>query len=802
MAQFIGLPQLVQDLLFLHGGGGKLRFQPAGRPFQVQEGLVHLLTGPALGGALRLQGDLLPADDGQPLRNGGALGLQFRLSGCSPGDLPLGFIDLPLVLGQGSFLLAPVPGQLRRQLPQVGGPAQSAFPVGGEGGQLRLAGSDGLGQLARLGQQFALAGEDGFRLGAAVGRFPFPLRHGLLRRRGPSFVVLHPAVDGFQFAAEIFHAFSQIGKQHIKLILYTLQAKDLVLRRPALGLGRGQFILGGVQLPLGRFLRRLGLFQLPVHVRRPAVQSFQLRRPAENAGAAAGGAAGHGAAPVDDLAVQGHNAEGVMVLPGHGDAAVQVLGNHRPAQKAVENMGIFRVEAHQPGRHAHKAEFLLHAPLPQFIAPDGGEGQEGGPAAVPLFQEGDGAFGILLPVHHDVLQTGAQGDFNGQGIFAVGFHQACHRAVDAPEVILGLADQLDGLVEALIVLFHLRQQADAVIHGAHIHGEFHPAVRQGGGLFLPLLHPQGVAADDVGGGLRLLLGILQGLAVGPGFLCFFFQLPLRSLLVRQGGHPAGLDLLRFRPDGGSLRAGICCRCGGHGLPAPKGFRLCGGAPCLFRRRPGLGQQLIQLFVQHGGLLFQFRHLCVLLRRLGLVAPGAAFRFFQLTLGPLDILRQMADGALQHRHGGILLRRPGVQTGGISPEGLRLHVLFLHPLAELLVFRKEGIHLRPGLVPLPLRVPQVDLQLPGIRFQRFQILQPQGNLQHTHLVPEDQILLRRLRLGPQRLHLEFQFRDLVVDAHQVFLGALQLPLRLLFPVAEFGDPGGLLKNLPAVGALGG
>ena len=40
---------------------------------------------------------------------------------------------------------------------EVGGPAQSAFPVGGEGGQLRLAGGDGLGQLAGLGQQFALA---------------------------------------------------------------------------------------------------------------------------------------------------------------------------------------------------------------------------------------------------------------------------------------------------------------------------------------------------------------------------------------------------------------------------------------------------------------------------------------------------------------------------------------------------------------------------------------------------------------------------------------------------------------------
>ncbi len=56
--------------------------------------------------------------------------------------------------------------------------------------------------------------------------------------------------------------------------------------------------------------------------------------------------------------------------------------------------------------------------------------------------------------------------------------------------------------------------------------------------------------------------------------------------------------------------------------------------------------------------------------------------------------------------------------------------------------------------------------------------------------------------PQGLHLELQLGDLVVDAHQVLVGALQLALGLLLPVAEAGDTGGLLKDLPAVGALDG
>ena len=65
---------------------------------------------------------------------------------------------------------------------------------------------------------------------------------------------------------------------------------------------------------------------------------------------------------------------------------------------------------------------------------------------------------------------------------------------------------------------------------------------------------------------------------------------------------------------------------------------------------------------------------------------------------------MADGAFQHRHGGILLRCPGVQLGGFSPQTLRLHVLFLHPLAKLLVFREQCVHAGPGLVPFLFRVP--------------------------------------------------------------------------------------------------
>ena len=60
----------------------------------------------------------------------------------------------------------------------------------------------------------------------------------------------------------------------------------------------------------------------------------------------------------------------------------------------------------------------------------------------------------------------------------------------------------------------------------------------------------------------------------------------------------------------------------------------------------------------------------------------------------------------------------------------------------------------------------------------------------------------LGLGFQGASLEVQFLQLIPDAHQVFLGALQLALGLLLLVAAVGDPRRLLKDLPPLGALGG
>ena len=85
---------------------------------------------------------------------------------------------------------------------------------------------------------------------------------------------------------------------------------------------------------------------------------------------------------------------------------------------------------------------------------------------------------------------------------------------------------------------------------------------------------------------------------------------------------------------------------------------------------------------------------------------------------------------------------------------------------------------------------------------FQVVQPHSNLDATQLLTEGQIFFRLFRLLPQRLHLQFQLRDLVADAQKIVLRRGQAALRFLLAVAVFGNAGSFLEDLPAVGAFQG
>ena len=123
---------------------------------------------------------------------------------------------------------------------------------------------------------------------------------------------------------------------------------------------------------------------MPGQLRPLALQLLQLVGPAEDASPLHGGAAGHGAAGIEHLPVQGDDFELVAKLPGRRNGVVQVLHHRHPAQQIGKDILIAPVKGDQPVRHPHKAGLTGQGlPLPQGVGPNCRNGQNGGPAALP-----------------------------------------------------------------------------------------------------------------------------------------------------------------------------------------------------------------------------------------------------------------------------------------------------------------------------------------------------------------------------------------------------------------------------------
>ena len=163
---------------------------------------------------------------------------------------------------------------------------------------------------------------------------------------------------------------------------------------------------------------------------------------------------------------------------------------------------------------------------------------------------------------------------------------------------------------------------------------------------------------------------------------------------------------------------------------------------------------------------------------------------------------MGHAGAQHRHGGLLLTGGGLQPADLGAQGLGVHIVLPHLLTAALTLLVGGVQRDLGLAALLSGQLRVRLQLHLGSADILQLLQPHGDLQHPQLVPQHQVFFRRFRLLPQRLHLQLQLGDLVVDAHQILLCALQLPLGLLLAVAVLADARRLLEHLPALAGFDG
>ena len=311
-----------------------------------------------------------------------------------------------------------------------------------------------------------------------------------------------------------------------------------------------------------------------------------------------------------------------------------------------------------------------------------------------------------------------------------------------------------------------------------------------------------MTADDVGGGLLLLPGSLQLLFVLPGLSLGLGQLlPGLGQLILQLPGALG-DFVRAGGEGGQLRLGLGRL--GHllRLPAaqilqPNGIGIAAvGAAAHF-----LAQRL-HFPVQSPGGFSDLLYASAQGLRLLLEGLRAAAALAHLLLHALDGLRMVPSRGSGYGGGGLMLADGALQVRDPGALFLGGAVALVHKPGAFLRLGIYLIQLRLGLFLVGLRGLKVRLQLQPIGFQLLQIFQPHTYFQGAQLIVKHQVFLSRLRLLSQGLHLQLQLRDLVIDAHQVLLRALELPLRLLLAVAVLADARRLLENLPPVVAADG
>ena len=249
------------------------------------------------------------------------------------------------------------------QLPQIGNVRQGCRPLGlhgrllgFQGGHFVRNGGVGLGGLGLIVLQQS-------QLASGFGQFFFVKLNFRLLGGIPLPVAAVPGSQGLPLPAGRTFRLLNGAEQNFMLLLLAFQPKNLILRLPQLIPGGGKLEFHLVALPPG--LLQIGLQHLSVFLELLFLegQLFQFVGPGENARVLIDGAAGHGAAGVHDLAVQGDDFESVMVLLRHGDGRVHVLDNHRPTQKVLHNAPVGILGFHQLGGDAHKAPAVLQACL-------------------------------------------------------------------------------------------------------------------------------------------------------------------------------------------------------------------------------------------------------------------------------------------------------------------------------------------------------------------------------------------------------------------------------------------------------
>ena len=365
-----------------------------------------------------------------------------------------------------------------------------------------------------------------------------------------------------------------------------------------------------------------------------------------------------------------------------------------------------------------------------------------------------------------------------------------------------LHDHTHGLCIAFVIPLHGPEHPDLGGNAVQPGNELPQAFRGSVSGFPAVFLPEGEARDDVVGGGYLLLGLFQLPAAVFQILSGLVQ-PVRSggqipVQLRQTG-PGCLAVFLNGPD---LRLAAGNIRGQGGFPGPQLQKL----PV---QALGGGGHFAELLL--GGLngLANIQKVPVNL----LHPPGRLVDLALNTAGPIllapdfllnagNILIVVVHVAPEYGHLALQLLVGALEHGGFHPDGFQMAVLFPEGFPHFLRLAVEPFQIIVGLLQHKGRGSIVLLRLFGSGGELVQGIQPDGYLHPLKLFLQLQVFLRLFGLGLQGLQLQLQLGYLIPDPQQIVLRPLQLALGLLFPVAVFGDAGGLLKDLPAVAAFQG
>ena len=116
-----------------------------------------------------------------------------------------------------------------------------------------------------------------------------------------------------------------------------------------------------------------------------------------------GTTAGHTAAGIYYLPVQGYNAELIPYLLSQGNGIFQVINNTYTPQQPVNQTAVFIVALDHLRGNSQKSKALFHVIGIDNLAGNGRYRQEGGTASIIILEVVHGRLGIVFGVYHDIL---------------------------------------------------------------------------------------------------------------------------------------------------------------------------------------------------------------------------------------------------------------------------------------------------------------------------------------------------------------------------------------------------------------